>query len=65
VVTRFARAWSGASGAARTPAAAQHYAKIAPTTRAKAYSDVGYFARSVRTIEVLVDRDARPSRSPR
>jgi integrase len=36
----------------------QHYAKISPTTLAKAYSDAGYFARNVRTIEVLVDRDA-------
>ena len=36
----------------------QHYATIAPATLAKAYSDAGYFARNVRTIEVLVDRDA-------
>jgi integrase len=42
----------------RTPTATQHYAKINPTTLAKAYSDAGYFARNVRTIEVLVDRDA-------
>jgi len=32
--------------------------KIAPTVLAKAYRDAGYFARNVRTIEVLVDRDA-------
>jgi hypothetical protein len=33
-------------------------AKISPKTPAKAYSEAGYFARNVRTIEVLVDRDA-------
>jgi len=48
------QAWLGH----RTPAATQHYAKIAPATLAKAYSDAGYFARNIRTIEVLVDRDA-------
>jgi integrase len=48
------QAWLGH----RSPSATQHYAKIAPTTLAKAYSDAGYFARNVRTIEVLVDRDA-------
>src|SRR5262249_52439215 len=37
--------------------ATQHYAKITPNTLAKAYNDGGYFARNVRTIEVLVDRD--------
>jgi hypothetical protein len=36
----------------------QHYAKITPTTLAKAYSDAGYFERNVHTIEVLVDREA-------
>src|SRR2546429_5056393 len=48
------QAWLGH----RSPAATQHYARIAPTTLAKAYADAGYFARNVRTIEVLVDRDA-------
>jgi integrase len=48
------QAWLGH----RSPSATQQYAKIAPTTLAKAYSDAGYFARNVRTIEVLVDRDA-------
>ncbi|MFI6369244.1 tyrosine-type recombinase/integrase [Nocardia sp. NPDC050630] len=48
------QAWLGH----RSPSATQHYAKIAPTTLAKAYSDAGYFARNVRTIEVLIDRDA-------
>ena len=47
------QAWLGH----RSPSATQHYATIAPTTLAKAYSDAGYFARNVRTIEVLVDRD--------
>ena len=50
-----------AAGLARPPLPAvstQHYAKITPTTLAKAYTDAGYFARNVRTIEVLIDRDA-------
>ena len=42
----------------RSPESTQHYAKITPNTLAKAYNDAGYFARNVRTIEVLVDRDA-------
>lgn len=42
----------------RTPEATAHYAKITPNTLARAYDDAGYFARNVRTIEVLVDRDA-------
>jgi len=48
------QAWLGH----RTPTTTQHYAKITPNTLAQAYSDAGYFARNVRTIEVLVDRDA-------
>ncbi len=48
------QAWLGH----RTPNTTQHYAKITPTTLAKAYRDAGYFARNVRTIEVLLDRDA-------
>ena len=48
------QAWLGHS-----PESTQHYAKITPNTLAKAYNDAGYFARNVRTIEVLlVDRDA-------
>jgi site-specific recombinase XerD len=35
----------------------QHYARITPTTLAKAYSEAGYFARNLRAIEVLLDRD--------
>jgi integrase len=42
----------------RTPEATTAYAKITPNTLARAYHDAGYFARNVRTIEVLVDRDA-------
>ena len=45
----------------RSPESTQHYAKITPNTLAKAYTDAGYFARNVRTIEVLVDRDAATS----
>jgi integrase len=48
------QAWLGH----RSPASTQHYAKITPNTLARAYNDAGYFARNVRTIEVLVDRDA-------
>lgn len=48
------QAWLGH----RSPETTQHYAKITPTTMAKAYADAGYFARNVRTIAVLVDRDA-------
>lgn len=42
----------------RSPATTQHYARITPTTLAKAYRDADYFARNVRTIEVLLDRAA-------
>lgn len=42
----------------RTPEATAHYAKITPNTLARAYNDAGYFARNVRGIEVLLDRDA-------
>ena len=48
------QAWLGH----RSPESTQHYAKITPNTLAKAYNDAGYFARNVRTIEVLVDRAA-------
>jgi len=42
----------------RSPSSTQHYARITPNTLTKAYRDAGYFARNVRAIEVLVDRDA-------
>ena len=48
------QAWLGH----RSPQSTQFYAKISPTTLTRAYQDAGYFARNVRTIEVLVDRDA-------
>lgn len=48
------QAWLGH----KSPSATQHYARITPTTLSKAYSDAGYFARNVRTIEVLLDREA-------
>ncbi|WP_439681168.1 tyrosine-type recombinase/integrase [Embleya sp. MST-111070] len=48
------QAWLGH----RSPQSTQYYAKITPNTLSKAYSEAGYFERNVRTIEVLVDRDA-------
>ena len=48
------QAWLGH----KDPASTQHYAKITPNTLSKAYTEAGYFARNVRTIEVLLDRDA-------
>jgi Phage integrase family len=48
------QAWLGHS----SPSSTQHYARITPTTLTRAYKDAGYFARNVRAIEVLLDRDA-------
>jgi integrase len=48
------QAWLGHS----SPETTRYYAQITPTKLAKAYTDTDYFARNVRTIEVLVDRDA-------
>lgn len=48
------QAWLGH----RTPNTTQHYAKITPNKLTKAYQDAGYFTRNLRTIEVLLDRDA-------
>ena len=48
------QAWLGHG----SPESTKHYAKITPNTLARAYNDAGYFARNVRAIEVLVDRDA-------
>jgi integrase len=48
------QAWLGH----RSPQSTQFYAKISPATLTRAYDDAGYFARNVRTIEVLIDRDA-------
>lgn len=46
------QAWLGH----RSPETTQHYAQITPNTLTKAYTDAGYFAHNVRTIEVLIDR---------
>jgi len=48
------QAWLGH----RSPQSTQFYAKISPVTLTRAYDAAGYFSRNVRTIEVLVDRDA-------
>jgi len=45
----------------RSPDAARHYAQITLNTLARAYADAGYFARNVRAVEVLIDRDAATS----
>ena len=54
------QAWLGH----RTPNTTQHYAKISPNTLSKAYAEAGYFARNLRTIEVLIDRDAVTTGAP-
>ena len=41
-----------------SPSATQHYAKITPTKLATAYAEADYFKRNLRTIEVLIDREA-------
>jgi integrase len=48
------QAWLGHG----TPNSTQFYAKITPSTLSKAYRDAGYFSRNLRTIEVLINRDA-------
>jgi hypothetical protein len=48
------QAWLGHS----SPHSTQHYARITPVTLTEAYRDAGYFARNVRAIELLLDRDA-------
>ena len=48
------QAWLGH----KSPVSTQHYAKISPATLSRAYNDAGYFARNLRTIEVLIDRAA-------
>jgi hypothetical protein len=54
------QAWLGH----RTPMSTQHYAKISPNTLSKAYTEAGYFARNIRTIEVLIDRDTVNAGAP-
>ena len=41
-----------------SPSSTQQYARISPVTLTKADNDAGYFGRNLRTIEVLIDRDA-------
>jgi integrase len=48
------QAWLGH----RSPRSTQFYAQISAQTLTRAYTDAGYFARNVRAIEVLIDRDA-------
>ena len=48
------QAWLGH----RSPVTTRNYVALEPTRLAKAYADAGYFARNVRAIEVLIDRDA-------
>jgi hypothetical protein len=36
----------------------QHYVQVTPTRLAKAFADADYFARNLRTVEVLLDQDA-------
>jgi hypothetical protein len=48
------QAWLGHS----SPQSTQYYARITPTRLAKAYADAGYFARNMRSVEVLIDREA-------
>ena len=40
-----------------SPQSTRFYAKISASTLTCAYADAGYFARNVRAIEVLIDRD--------
>lgn len=42
----------------RTVNATRHYVKTMPVKLARAYQDAAYFARNVRMVEVLVDREA-------
>jgi hypothetical protein len=42
----------------RSPESTRHYIKVNPTILAKAYADAGYFARNIRAVEVLIDREA-------
>jgi hypothetical protein len=42
----------------RSPHTTQHYAKVTPTKLASKYAGAGYFERNLRTVDVLIDRDA-------
>lgn len=41
----------------RSPESTRHYAQITPTRLTQAYTEAGYFARNLRAIEVLIDRE--------
>lgn len=41
----------------RSPESTRHYAQITPTRLVKSFADAGYFARNLRSIAVLIDRD--------
>jgi hypothetical protein len=48
------KAWLGH----RYLSSTQHYVQVTPTRLAKAFADADYFARNLRTVEVLLDQDA-------
>ncbi len=41
----------------RSPIATQQYARIMPTSLARAYADPGYFGRNLRLVGLLIDQD--------
>src|ERR1700728_2795025 len=47
-------AWLGRG----SPQSTQFYAQISPATLTRAYDEADYFSRNMRTVEVLIDRDA-------
>jgi integrase-like protein len=42
----------------RSPVSTQYYVRISPIKLTKAYKDAGYFARNIRAIKVVIDREA-------
>jgi hypothetical protein len=42
----------------RSPRSTEYYVKLTPTQLAQSYDDASYFRRNLRTISVLLDRDA-------
>jgi integrase len=54
------QAWLGH----RSPQSTQHYTQITPTRLVQAYADAGYFSRNLRTIDVLIDREAVATGAP-
>ena len=41
----------------RSPESTRHYTTISPTVLAKSYAKAGYFARNIRAVEVLIDKE--------